>query len=249
MDIVAFRSTGVEIAISTGSGFIKPPNGVVLASFGSATGGWNVNHPRVMADVNGDDYPDIVAFGSTKTFARINNKANGFTSEIWNIPLFAYSNGYRIDKHLRLLADVNNDNKDDIVAFANAAVAISQAQETDFNSTFYIATNNFAYNNGWRIQDDPRFLADINGDDYPVIGFGPGDNGKIYYSLNAGNASGTYMPRNEWQTEPGFRNGWMRNKNPRLMADVNGDGTDDIIGFDDAVVEVVFSAKIQEIIN
>ncbi len=252
MDIVAFGPDGVEIAISTGSSFIKPQNGVVLASFGSseALGSWSVNHPRVMADVNGDDYPDIVGFGGAKTFARINDKANGFTAEIWNTPLFSYSKAYRIGKHLRLLADVNKDGKNDIIAFANAAVAISQAQETNFNNTFYTATNSFAYNNGWRIPDDPRFLTDLNSDGYPdIIGFGPGDNGKVYYSLNSGGESGTYLPKEEWKTELNFRNGWTGNKNPRLMADVNGDGADDIIGFHDNTVIVEFVTRIQDTVD
>jgi len=252
MDIVAIRSTGVEIAKSTGSSFIKPDK-PVLAAFGSAAGNWNVNHPRVMADVNGDGYPDIVGFGTTKTFARMNDKAGGFTAESWSIKMFAYNAGsgsYRINKHLRLLADVNGDNKDDIVAFANGVVAISQTQETNFNSTAYVAVNQFAYNSGWRIQNDPRFLADINGDDLPdIIGFGPekgpGTDGGVLYSLNTGN-NGTYAPVKKWLNEFNFLKGWTPNENPRLMADVNGDGTDDIVGFDDDVVVVVFSAKISE---
>ncbi len=248
MDIVAFRSTGVEIAFSSGSNFIKP-DGITLAAYGTTAGSWNANHPRVMADVNGDNYPDIVAFGSTKTFAELNDKAGGFITKAWSKPLFAYSNGYRIDKHLRLLADVNGDDKDDIVAFANSFVAISQAQETNFNS-YYSAVNQFSYYSGWVIQNDPRFLADINGDGLPdIIGFGPQSgpetDGGVLYSLNTGN-NGTYTPMKKWLNEFSFLKGWTVNENPRLMADVNGDGTDDIIGFDDEVVVVVFAAKISE---
>ncbi|MCF6261922.1 MAG: FG-GAP-like repeat-containing protein [Gammaproteobacteria bacterium] len=247
MDIVAFRSTGVEIAFSSGSSFIKP-NGIVLAAYGSAAGNWNVNHPRVMADVNGDDYPDIVGFGSTKTFAQINDKAGGFIAESWAIKMFAYNAGsgsYRINKHLRLLADVNDDNADDIIAFANAVVVVSQAQETGFNPP-YVAENQFSYNGGWRIENDPRFLADINGDGFPdIIGFGPGNNGAVYYSLNTGK-NGVYAEAQRWEAGLDYRNSWTGNENPRLMADVNGDGTDDIIGFADSVVIVEFSAKISE---
>ncbi len=248
IDIIAFRSTGVEIAYSTGISFIKPV-GVVLPVLGSSVraGSWTVDHPRVVADVNGDSYPDIVGFGVGTTVAYINDKNDGFLPNSWSVALFAADNGYQIDRHLRFVADVNNDKKTDIVAFANASVAIGLSNDINFDSSFYVAINQFSYYSGWRIQNDPRFLADINGDGLPdIIGFGPqsgfGTDGGVLYALNTGN-SGTYTPMKKWLDEFSFLKGWRVNGNPRLMADVNGDGTDDIIAFDDAQVVVVFSAK------
>ncbi|VAW90812.1 hypothetical protein MNBD_GAMMA22-282 [hydrothermal vent metagenome] len=250
MDIVAFRSTGVEIAFSTGISFLKPTE-IVLAEYGFAAvaGSWTINHPRVMAYVNDDNYPDIVGFGTGGTVTYLNDQNGRFVPTRWYVPNFGTDNAYRIDRHLRLLVDVNNDKKDDIMAFANGAVVISQAKQDNFDSTFYVASNQFSYNAGWRIQNDPRFLSDINGDGLPdIIGFGPqngpGTDGGVLYSLNTGN-NGIYAPMKKWLDEFSFLKGWTVNDNPRLMADVNGDGTDDIIGFDDSEVVVEFSAKVQ----
>jgi hypothetical protein len=147
------------------------------------------------------------------------------------------------------LTDVNNDNRNDIMAFANDGVAISQSNGSNFDNSHYAAIYQFSYNKGWRIERDIRLIADINGDGLPdIVGFGPqfgfNSDGGVLYTLNTGN-SGSYTPLNKWLDEFNYFKDWTVNDNPRLMADVNGDGTDDIIGFDDTEVVVEFSAKIQ----
>jgi hypothetical protein len=64
-DIVGFGSTGVAVALNTGSGF--GPHTLWNSYFGAsaAAGVWNNESiaPRHLADVNGDGLPDILGFG------------------------------------------------------------------------------------------------------------------------------------------------------------------------------------------
>jgi FG-GAP-like repeat len=75
----------------------------------------------------------------------------------------------------------------------------------------------------------PRSLADVNGDNMDdLVGFGDGG---VEVSLATGN--GNFAPHPSvagtsfWT--PSF--GWSQDLYPRLLADVNGDGAADIVGF------------------
>uniref|UniRef100_UPI001F1883A2 FG-GAP-like repeat-containing protein n=1 Tax=Falsiroseomonas oryziterrae TaxID=2911368 RepID=UPI001F1883A2 len=77
----------------------------------------------------------------------------------------------------------------------------------------------------------PRMMADANGDGRDdIVGFG---NDGVLVSLNTG--AGGFGPAYFASREFGFgasAGGWSSNDVfPRMMADVNGDGRDDIVGF------------------
>ena len=75
----------------------------------------------------------------------------------------------------------------------------------------------------------PRMMSDVNGDGMQdVVGFA--DNG-VYVALSTGTdfGAGSY-----WHSNFGANDGWTNEKNPRMLADVNGDGMQDVVGFANA---------------
>ena len=66
---------------------------------------------------------------------------------------FAYSSGgWRIDKHIRYLADIRNIGRADIVGFGDAGVLVSRNNGGLNFSPATLALNDFGYNaGGWRL--------------------------------------------------------------------------------------------------
>jgi hypothetical protein len=100
-----------------------------LINFGYEAGGWRVEkHPRLLADVNGDKFADIVGFGNHGTYVAQGKADGSFTSPELKLQSFGYdAGGWRVDRHPRLLVDVSNDGRPDIVGFADAGVQVAIA--------------------------------------------------------------------------------------------------------------------------
>jgi FG-GAP-like repeat len=138
----------------------------------------------------------------------------------------------------RKLADVSGDTRADIVAFSSAGVyeALATAGGHFAAPTFELAA--FGTNAGGWSSDDtyPRELADVNGDGKAdIVGF---SSAGVYESLaTAGGHFAT--PTFELAAFGTIAGGWSSdNTYPRALADVNGDGKADIVGFGQAGVYV-----------
>ena len=102
-----------------------------------------------------------------------------------------------------------------------------------------IASDSFTVNNTWVSQDlYPRHLADVNGDGRDdIVGFAQN---AVYVSL--GETDGTFAPSKIASDSFTVNNTWVsQDLYPRHLADVNGDGRDDIVGFASNAVDVSLS--------
>jgi FG-GAP-like repeat len=82
--------------------------------------------------------------------------------------------GWRVEKHPRFLADITGEGRADIVAFGDAGVytALSNGDGT-FAFTPQVALEDFGYDQSWRVENHPRFVADVTGDGQAdIVGFG-----------------------------------------------------------------------------
>ncbi len=169
-DIVGFGWAGAYVSTSTGNGFTRPR--LWVNAFGY-NGSWRTDkHPRIMADVNGDGKADIVGFGWAGAYVSTST-GNGFTRPRLWVNAFGYNSpSWRVDKHPRIMADVNGDGKADIVGFGDAGPYVSTSTGNGFTRPRLWSTA-FGYNDGWRVDKHPRIMTDVNGDGKAdIVGFG-----------------------------------------------------------------------------
>jgi uncharacterized repeat protein (TIGR01451 family) len=235
-DIVGFSSAGVFESLATGGGAFAAPT-FELAAFGVDAGGWSSNdtYPRTLADVNADGMADIIGFSSAGVFESLATGGGHFAAPTFELAAFGTNaGGWSSDNtYPRALADVNGDTRADIVAFSSAGVFESLATGNgDFMApTFELAA--FGTNAGGWSSDNtyPRALADVNGDHMAdIVGFGADG---VYVSLATGGGHFA-APTFELAAFGAGANagGWTsQDLYPRTLADVNGDGKTDIVGF------------------
>jgi hypothetical protein len=247
-DIVAFGSNGVLVSLANGTGGVSGPVLLGGTSFwGAQTGGWSSEdtYPRLLADANHDGNADIVGFASTGVYVSLAFGLGGFQTpafapgtSFWGTQTGGWSSQ---DTYPRVVADVNNDGNADIVGFASNGFysSIGLGSGGFAGPNFVLGTSFWGtQTGGWSSQDTyPRFIADITGDGWSdIVGFA--QNG-VYVALNTrvGVTAPTFVAGSSfWGTQTG---GWSsEDAYPRELADVNGDGMADLVGFGQSGVYV-----------
>lgn len=199
----------------------------------NAANGWNNQQrlPRLLVDVNGDGRADLLGFANFGTVVSL-ARADG-TFEPSKLAIADYGAGVQgwlnNDTFPRLLADLNGDGRADILGFANFGAIVSLANTDGTYQNSQLAIGDFGARFGWNSQARfQRVLADVNGDHkLDLIGFG---NSAVIVAL--GNGDGTFQPTKSGIADFGYAQGWGNpDTTPRVMADVNGDGRADIVGF------------------
>ena len=214
----------------------------VVANFAVGAGGWSSQtlYPRHVADVNGDGFGDIVGFGQAGVLVSYGSASGTFSNAALVVDNFGQSAGWSSDDLFhRELADVNSDGRADIIGFGQAGtlVSLARADGTFGAPTFAIA--DFGTAQGWSTQDSfARTTGDVNGDGKAdIIGFGQA--GTL---VALGNGDGTFQTARFAANNFGVAQGWSSDTSfHRSVADVNGDGKADLIGFGVAGTYVALS--------
>jgi hypothetical protein len=161
-DIVGFGDAGVWTALSNGDGTFQAPQ-FVLDNFGQEAGGWRVDkHPRFLADITGDGKADIVGFGDAGVWTALSNGDGtfAFTAQL-ALEDFGYDQSWRVDEHVRLMADVTGEGWADIVGFGDAGVLVSQALTGGtFRERPLFVIPNFGHRRSGPVEQVGPFLPD-----------------------------------------------------------------------------------------
>lgn len=124
VDIIGFGSTGVYASLNKGDGTFGPIH-LIVGNFG-INEGWTVNrHPRYIADLTGDKRGDIIGFGDTGVWVVYNNGNGTFQTPRLVLEDFCLSQGWRVDRHPRFVADLTGDGRVDIIGFGESHVCVS----------------------------------------------------------------------------------------------------------------------------
>jgi hypothetical protein len=242
-------SNGIVIADGQGVGTILNDDPGIfasttfrLAAFAPGVSGWDSdNHyPRELADINHDGMADIVGFGEAGVYESLATGGGAFGPLTFKLAAFGNSSGgwSSEDRYPRELADINHDGMADIVGFGEAGVYVSLATGGGNFGPLSFQLSAFGNSSGgWSSEDKyPRELADVNGDGMAdIVGFGEAG---VYVSLATG--GGAFGPLTFKLAAFGNSSGGWDSENhyPRQLADVNGDGMADIVGFGEAGVYV-----------
>jgi hypothetical protein len=238
-DIVGFGQAGVWESLATAGGHFAMPT-FELAAFGVNAGDWTSDdlYPRKLADVNADGRADIVGFGNAGVWVSLATAGGHFAAPTFELAAFGVNAGGWTSEDLypREVADVNGDGMADIVGFGQAGVweSLATAGGHFAMPTFELAA--FGVNAGDWTSDVlyPRQLADVNADGRAdIVGFG---NAGVWVSLAT--AGGHFAAPTFELAAFGVNAGVWTSHDlyPRQLADVNGDGIAEIVGFGNAGV-------------
>eukprot|EP01023_Acetabularia_acetabulum_P001700 TRINITY_DN1066_c0_g1_i4.p1 TRINITY_DN1066_c0_g1~~TRINITY_DN1066_c0_g1_i4.p1 ORF type:complete len:480 (-),score=101.65 TRINITY_DN1066_c0_g1_i4:615-2054(-) len=223
-DIIAFASSGLYVGLSNGSLFGDEK---WSSNFGSNEYGKDSN-PVIAADVNGDGVPDIVAFGDAHVDLSLNTGFSYAPKE----PVFdAFSSqaGWRADRHLRFVQDIDNDGLADIVGMGDGGVFVSHSLGAEFEEPKLVIPDFGFYAGSWDVTNHVRMLVDVNGDGLlDIVGF-KNKGVLISFNLGMGEFDLPFMAI-DWFGYDMSAGGWD-SRHSRFVSDVNGDGKGDIIGF------------------
>lgn len=196
---------------------------------GGATDGCETNLLQA-ADMNGDGLADLVAFGADGVYVTLNQ--GSFDDSIsfgpaqkWTTD-FSKTTGWDSTKHLRYVADLNADGLPDLFGIADNGVYVSLNANGYFKS-IQKWSDNFGYNQGYRLTENSRWLTDIDNDGRPdlvVINAGSTGGIRIAFNLNATkltDAKDTIVG----EFDPSVP------RHPVTLIDLDGDGIKERTGF------------------
>ncbi len=141
-------------------------------------------------DLTGDGRADLIGFGDAGVWTARNNGDGTFQALEFVVADMGYDQGWRVDQHPRFVVDITGDGKADLVGFGNDGVwtALGNGDGTFQAPKFVVA--DLGYNQGWRVDQNPRYVVDVTGDGKAdLVGFG---NDGVWVALS--NGDGSFQP-------------------------------------------------------
>jgi hypothetical protein len=143
------RVPGISLHLDTG---VEPETSADATIYGNWGGynpvdaapnpnipGWDPSrHVRLVGDITNDGNADIVGFGEDGLRTALATGDGKFNSEVFVFGMYGWAQAWDPSKHVRLLADINNDDRADIVAFGDDGVWTSLATGTVFACFLYV---------------------------------------------------------------------------------------------------------------
>jgi phospholipase C len=188
-DLVGFGEDSVWVAFNDGFGNFLNAAQRVCPGLCHNTG-WGAEQPRFVTRLTQNNRADLLGFGNDGVWVALNNGDNTFNA-VFAFPHFGFNSGWRIERHLRFAVDLTGKGQADLIGFYDDDVYVAINDGTGNFGPFLAANvNNFCYDQGWRVETHPRFLADVTGNGLPdIVGFG---NDGVWVALN--NGDGTFAP-------------------------------------------------------
>ena len=192
-----------------------------------------------VADTTGNRLADIIMFEDDGVHICFNNDNNTFQDPKMVTQSFAYTTrGWRVEKHIRFVADIRNIGRADIIGFGDPGVFVSLNNGKGSFAPSKLAVAGFGYNAGaWRIDKHLRLLGDVYGTGtLDIIGFG-----EYNVLIGKNNGDGSFELGQAVINDMCYSTGWRTEKHLRFVGDLTGNRRVDLIGFGDKGVSVALN--------
>lgn len=149
---------------------------------------------------------------------------------------FAGAGSFNPEKHSVHIGDIDADGDSDVVIFHDKGVYYALSNKDSLESTGMLEA--WGYNIGYRIANHPRLLQDVNSDGYlDIVVFTTND-----VEVALANKKGGFEQPTVWlEGNYCYKQGWRTSHHIRQLADINGDGRPDIIGFGSYAIYVALN--------
>lgn len=228
-DVCGIAQDGVFVALSDGRGQFGVPQ-KWLDHYMTSNNGWLPESTiRTIGDVNGDKRADLVGFGGAGVLVALSTGNSFSKPEVW-LNDFGGDQGWTVKNHIREIHDVNGDGKDDIIAGSSGNIVCAISNGANFEPIQVLTRTLYTPEQLASDTDDLAF-GDVTGNGKADVVYFTSDAVLVYPGTGTGIGSKIVIP---------YVSGWSKKRNNiRTVADVDGDGKDDIVGFGNNSVVVI----------
>lgn len=225
MDIYAFADGRVDISLASGGGGYGQP---YLATTEFTTAEFDFNQFK-LANIGGDKRPDILSVRYRPSVASMSSIARPDGTYGRSLPS---SGDQDPSAHAVFqVGDITGDGYADAIRFGgDSNTYTGRALGGGTFTPFGVGISYFGYNNGYGYgtssQPAPS-IGDVTDDGRTdIVGF---SSSGVVSAVSRGD--GTFGPAKLVNADFGAERGWSVAQNPRLLADITGEGAADIVGF------------------